>query len=191
MSDVTKVALVTGASRGIGAEIAKRLARDGFRVVVNYAGNADAAERVVREIESSGGQAVSYQADVSDAAAVSRMFEFVESSVGKLDVLVNNAGIYEDQPFVEKAYQYCKKSIQVSVDNTGHHYYTHLYWSQAIYQHGGKDWTDYYEKKSTWLLQQQKKDGSWEGDGVGTVYGTAIALTLLQLPYALAPIYQR
>lgn len=102
-----------------------------------------------------------------------------------------NAGIYEDQPFVEKAYQYCKKSIQVSVDNTGHHYYTHLYWSQAIYQHGGKDWTDYYEKKSTWLLQQQKKDGSWEGDGVGTVYGTAIALTLLQLPYALAPIYQR
>lgn len=102
-----------------------------------------------------------------------------------------NAGIYEDQPFVEKAYQYCKKSIQVTVDNTGHHYYTHLYWSQALYQHGGQDWTDYYAKKAAWLLQQQKKDGSWEGDGVGTVYGTSIALTLLQLPYSLAPIYQR
>lgn len=102
-----------------------------------------------------------------------------------------NAGVYDDQPFVEKAYEYCKKHVQVSVDSTGHHFYTHLYWSQALYQHGGKDWTDYFKKQSDWLLKQQKKDGSWEGDGVGTVYGTAIALTILQLPYALAPIYQR
>jgi hypothetical protein len=102
-----------------------------------------------------------------------------------------NAGVYDDQPFVEKAYEYCKKHIQVSVDSTGHHFYTHLYWSQALYQRGGKDWTDYYSKKSAWLLKQQKKDGSWDGDGVGTVYGTAIALTILQLPYSLAPIYQR
>ncbi|MFY9344756.1 MAG: prenyltransferase/squalene oxidase repeat-containing protein [Planctomycetota bacterium] len=102
-----------------------------------------------------------------------------------------NAGMYDDQPFVDKAVQYCKKAIQVTVDNTGHHFYTHLYWSQALYQRGGADWTDYFAKKSTWLLRQQKKDGSWDGDGVGTVYGTAIALTLLQLPYAYAPIYQR
>lgn len=102
-----------------------------------------------------------------------------------------NAGVYDDQPFVEKAYDYCKKHIQVAVDSTGHHFYTHLYWSQALYQRGGKDWADYYSKKSSWLLKQQKKDGSWDGDGVGTVYGTAIALTILQLPYALAPIYQR
>jgi len=102
-----------------------------------------------------------------------------------------NAGMYDDQPFVDKAVQYCKKQINVSVDNTGHHYYTHLYWSQALYQRGGQDWTDYYAKKTQWLLKQQKKDGSWEGDGVGSVYGTAIALTLLQLPYAYAPIYQR
>ncbi len=106
-------------------------------------------------------------------------------------VVLYNAGVYDDQPFVEKAYEYCKKAIQVTVDNTGYHYYTHLYWSQALYQHGGKDWTDYYAKKSAWLLQQQKSDGSWEGDGAGSVYGTSIALTLLQLPYALAPIYQR
>jgi squalene cyclase len=102
-----------------------------------------------------------------------------------------NAGVYDDQPFVEKAYEYCKKHIQVAVDSTGHHYYTHLYWSQALYQRGGKDWADYYSKKAAWLLKQQKKDGSWDGDGVGTVYGTSIALTILQLPYALAPIYQR
>ncbi|MBM4062871.1 MAG: terpene cyclase/mutase family protein [Planctomycetes bacterium] len=102
-----------------------------------------------------------------------------------------NAGVYDDQPFVEKAYQYCKKHIQVSVNSTGHHFYAHLYWSQALYQHGGKDWTDYFAKMSAYLLRLQKKDGSWEGDGVGTVYGTSIALTILQLPYALAPIYQR
>jgi len=102
-----------------------------------------------------------------------------------------NAGMYDDQPFVEKAVQYCKKRIRVSVDNTGHHYYTQLYWSQALYQHGGEDWTAYYDDAIKWLLKQQRKDGSWQGDGVGTVYGTAIALTILQLPYAFAPIYQR
>ena len=102
-----------------------------------------------------------------------------------------SAGVYDDQPFVDKAIQYCKKHIQVTVDNTGHHFYTHLYWSQALFQRGGQDWTDYYAKKAAWLLRQQKKDGSWDGDGVGTVYGTAIALTLLQLPYSYAPIYQR
>ena len=102
-----------------------------------------------------------------------------------------NAGVYDDQPFVDKAVQYCKKQIQVTVDNTGHHFYTHLYWSQALYQRGGPDWTDYFTKKAAWLLRQQKKDGSWDGDGVGSVYGTAIALTILQLPYAYAPIYQR
>ncbi|HEX6812613.1 MAG TPA: prenyltransferase/squalene oxidase repeat-containing protein, partial [Planctomycetota bacterium] len=63
-----------------------------------------------------------------------------------------NAGVYDDQPFVDKAVQYCKKQIQISVDNTGHHYYTHLYWSQALFQRGGKDWADYFAKKATALL---------------------------------------
>jgi hypothetical protein len=102
-----------------------------------------------------------------------------------------NAGVYDDQAYVDKAVQYCKKQIQISVDNTGHHYYTHLYWSQALFQRGGKDWTDYFAKKAAALLKEQHKDGSWEGDGVGTVYGTAIAVIILQLPYAYAPIYQR
>jgi len=102
-----------------------------------------------------------------------------------------NAGIYDDQPFVEKAYDYCKKHIQITTDNTGHHYYTHLYWAQALYQRGGKDWADYQAKANAYFLKQQKKDGSWEGDGVGGVYGTSIALIILQLPYALAPIFQR
>jgi len=102
-----------------------------------------------------------------------------------------NAGVYDDQPFVDKAVQYCKKQIRISVDNTGHHYYTHLYWGQALYQRGGEDWDDYYKKACSYLLKQQRKDGSWNGDGVGTVYGTAIALTILQLPYSFAPIYQR
>lgn len=88
-----KVALVTGASGGIGAETAKRLARDGFAVIVNYAGNAAPAEATVREIEAAGGKAVTAQADVSDPAAVRRMFDQAETAFGGVDVVVNNAGI--------------------------------------------------------------------------------------------------
>ena len=91
----------------------------------------------------------------------------------------------------EKALKFAMRTVQVSSNTTGHHYYAHLSMSQALYQRGGKDWDDYYVKMSAWLLKQQKKDGSWEGDGVGTVYGTAIALTIMLLPYGLAPIYQR
>lgn len=88
-----KVAVVTGASRGIGAAIAERLGRDGFIVVVNYAGNAAPAEALVRKIEAAGGRAVTARADVSDAAEVRRMFDTAEAAFGGVDVLVNNAGI--------------------------------------------------------------------------------------------------
>ncbi|THK34089.1 SDR family oxidoreductase [Ensifer sp. MPMI2T] len=88
-----KVAIVTGASRGIGAAIGERLGRDGFTVVVNYAGNAAAANEVVRKIEAAGGKAVTAQADVADADAVRRMFDSAETAFGGVDVLVNNAGI--------------------------------------------------------------------------------------------------
>ena len=88
-----KVAIVTGASRGIGASIAQRLGQDGFTVIVNYAGSAKSAEDVVAKIEAAGGRAITAQADVSDAAAVARMFESAEAAFGGVDVLVNNAGI--------------------------------------------------------------------------------------------------
>ncbi|QEN87299.1 SDR family oxidoreductase [Labrys sp. KNU-23] len=97
----SKVALVTGASRGIGAAIARRLAQDGFSVVVNYAGNTERAEALVREIESGGGRALALQADVSDPVAVADMFEAVQTAFGGLDALVNNAGIIALSPLAD------------------------------------------------------------------------------------------
>jgi 3-oxoacyl-[acyl-carrier protein] reductase len=92
-ADITKVAIVTGASRGIGSAIAKRLASDGFAVIVNYAGRSAEAETLVKQIEEAGGKAMPVQADVSDARAVERMFDAAESAYGRIDLLVNNAGI--------------------------------------------------------------------------------------------------
>ena len=92
-SNENKVALVTGASRGIGAAVAERLARDGFTVVINYSGNAAPAEELARKIEQAGGKALTAKADVGDAEAVRRMFDAAEAAFGGVDVLVNNAGI--------------------------------------------------------------------------------------------------
>jgi len=99
--DGTKVAIVTGASRGIGAAIAERLAGDGFTVVINYAGKAAEAEALAARIEQNGGRALTAQADVSDAAAVSRLFDTAEATFGGVDVLVNNAGIMRLAPLAE------------------------------------------------------------------------------------------
>ena len=90
-----KVAIVTGASKGIGAGIAQRLADDGASVVVNYSRSADGAEQVVAGIKKSGGTAVAVQADISDEAAIARLFEKAVDAYGQVDILINNAGIYE------------------------------------------------------------------------------------------------
>jgi 3-oxoacyl-[acyl-carrier protein] reductase len=88
-----KVALITGASRGIGAEIARRLVKDGMTVVINYASSSTEADALVNELRAQGGQAIAIKADVSDAAAVQGMFTETEQALGKIDVLVNNAGV--------------------------------------------------------------------------------------------------
>lgn len=90
-----KIAIVTGASRGIGAAIAERLAKDGFTVVINYAGSQAEAEALAARIEAAGGRALSAKADVSDPDAVRRMFDAAETAFGGVDVMVNNAGIMQ------------------------------------------------------------------------------------------------
>jgi 3-oxoacyl-[acyl-carrier protein] reductase len=92
-SRTNKVAIITGASRGIGAAVADRLAADGFTVVINYSGDTKSAEALARKIEDRGGRALTAKADVSDPNAVRRMFDAAEAAFGGVDVLVNNAGI--------------------------------------------------------------------------------------------------
>ncbi|MBQ7477661.1 MAG: SDR family NAD(P)-dependent oxidoreductase, partial [Selenomonadaceae bacterium] len=94
-----KVALVTGASRGIGRVIALRLAEEGAKVAINYAGNVKAAEEVKAAIEEKGGKALLVQADVSDSAAAEAMVASVVEAFGTVDILVNNAGITRDALF--------------------------------------------------------------------------------------------
>jgi 3-oxoacyl-[acyl-carrier protein] reductase len=96
-----KVAVVTGASKGIGAGIAKSLAAEGASVVVNYASSKEGADRVVAEIKAKGGKAIAVQGDVSKQADISRLFTETKKAFGRLDIVVNNAGVYEFAPLGE------------------------------------------------------------------------------------------
>jgi len=93
-----KVAVVTGASKGIGADIAKSLAAEGASVVVNYSSSKEGAEKVVAEIAAKGGKAIAVQGDVSKQADITRLFAETKKAFGQLDVLVNNAGVYAFAP---------------------------------------------------------------------------------------------
>ena len=111
-------AIVTGSSKGIGAAIAARLARDGFGVVVNYATGAEAAGTLAARIEADGGRAIAVQADVSDPAAVAALFDQAEAVFGSIDVLVNNAGILKLKPVAETEDALFDQHIAINLKGT-------------------------------------------------------------------------
>lgn len=110
-----KVAVVTGASKGIGASIAKSLAAEGASVVVNYASSKEGADRVVNEITGKGGKAIAVQGSVDKAADVERIFAETKKAFGKLDVLVNNAGVYEFLPLEEITEEHYHRIFNINV----------------------------------------------------------------------------
>jgi len=116
MANLTnKTALVTGASRGIGAAIAKRLAAEGARVAITYTKGADAAAQVVKDIERGGGKAIAIQADATDAKAVSAAVEKTVATFGRLDILVNNAGTAIPKPFEEAPLEELDRVIDINL----------------------------------------------------------------------------
>jgi 3-oxoacyl-[acyl-carrier protein] reductase len=110
-----KVAVVTGASKGIGASIAKHLAAEGASVVVNYASSKKDADRVVSEITSNGGKAIAVQASVAKPAEVERLFAETKKAYGKLDILINNAGVYDLQPLEKVTEEHFRKHFDLNV----------------------------------------------------------------------------
>ena len=110
-----KVAVVTGASKGIGADIAKHLAAEGAAVVVNYASAKDGADRVVDEISKRGGKALALQGNVAKKVEVEQLFAASEKAFGKIDILVNNAGVYEFVPLEEVSEEHFHRHFDVNV----------------------------------------------------------------------------
>jgi len=113
-----KVAIVTGASRGIGVEIAKRLSADGLAIVVNYANSASEAEALVAELIGNGGQAIAVKANVANADEVRAMFDVTEQKLGKVDVLVNNAGIMKTMPIADTSDELYEQTFAINTRGT-------------------------------------------------------------------------
>jgi 3-oxoacyl-[acyl-carrier protein] reductase len=110
-----KVAIVTGASKGIGAGIAKQLAAEGAAVVINYASSKDGADRVVAEIEGDGGRALAVRANMAKKAEIESLFAETKKAFGRLDILVNNAGIYEFVPLEQITEEHFHKQFDLNV----------------------------------------------------------------------------
>jgi 3-oxoacyl-[acyl-carrier protein] reductase len=116
MSKLTgKVAIVTGASKGIGASIAEHLSAAGASVIVNYASSKPGADRVVAQIKGQGGKAIAVQADLSKAADIERLFAETQKAFGRLDILVNNAGVYEFAPIENVTPEHFHKMFDLNV----------------------------------------------------------------------------
>ncbi len=113
-----RIALVTGGSRGIGAAIVRRLAQDGYAVAINYASSAAEAEALAGEIGAAGGRALAVRADVSKAAEVRAMFDQVEAGLGRIDVLVNSAGILKMVPLAETSDELYDQTFGINTRGT-------------------------------------------------------------------------
>lgn len=113
-----RVALVTGGSRGIGAAIVRRLARDGYAVGINYASRADEADALANDIRQAGGRAVAVQADVSKAADVRALFGKVESELGRINALVNSAGVLKVQPLADTSDEDYAQAFDINTRGT-------------------------------------------------------------------------
>jgi 3-oxoacyl-[acyl-carrier protein] reductase len=113
-----KVAIITGASRGIGLEIASRLADDGFSVVVNYANSASEADALVAHIIAKGGHAIAVKANVADATEVRALFDATEQQLGKVDVLVNNAGVMKTMPIADTSDELFEQTFAINTRGT-------------------------------------------------------------------------
>ncbi|MDE1011697.1 MAG: SDR family oxidoreductase [Paraburkholderia fungorum] len=113
-----RVAIVTGASRGIGAAVAQRLANDGFAVAVNYASSSSEADALVAQLTASGSSAIAVKADVANADDVRRMFETTEQQLGKVDVLINNAGVLKTLPLADTSDALYDQTFDINVRGT-------------------------------------------------------------------------
>jgi 3-oxoacyl-[acyl-carrier protein] reductase len=114
----SQVAIVTGASRGIGAAVARRLASDGFAVAINYASSSKEAEALVAELSAQGAKAIAVKADVANAGEVRTMFEITEQQLGKIDVLVNNAGVLKTVPLADTSDALYDQTFDINVRGT-------------------------------------------------------------------------
>ncbi|MGK3722408.1 SDR family oxidoreductase [Priestia megaterium] len=113
-----KVAIITGASRGIGRKVAEQLADLGAKVTINYSSSPDKAEEIVKEIQDKGGEAIAIQADISQISDIERLFSETISAFGKVDILINNAGIMINKPLTEVTEADYNKQFSVNVKGT-------------------------------------------------------------------------